>query len=93
MSAASTTWWATSGSGTTRTQRPTSSDRSQSGQPPCHGLAALGVDRNARITMQGGCFLARVTHTTLWSKMSHPALDGAVDIGFRLVAVPEAAEW
>ena len=54
-------------------------------------LAALGVDRNARIGMQGGCFLARVTHTTLWSKMSHPALDGAVDIGFRLVAVPEAS--
>ncbi|MDE2992570.1 MAG: SUMF1/EgtB/PvdO family nonheme iron enzyme [Chloroflexota bacterium] len=53
----------------------------------------LGVDRNARMTMQGGCFLARVTHTTLWSKMSHPALDGAVDIGFRLVAVPGAAEW
>ena len=56
-------------------------------------LAALGVDRNARITMQGGCFLARVTHTTLWSKMSHPALDGAVDIGFRLVAVPGTADW
>ena len=56
-------------------------------------LATLGVDRNARITMQGGCFLARVTHTTLWSKMSHPALDGAVDIGFRLVAVPEASGW
>ena len=54
-------------------------------------LAALGVDRNARIGMQGGCFLARVTHTTLWSKMSHPALDGAVDIGFRLVTVPEAS--
>ena len=45
-------------------------------------LAVLGVERNARISMQGGCFLARVTHTTLWSKMSHPALDGAVDIGF-----------
>ena len=56
-------------------------------------LGELGVDHNTRITMQGGCFLARVTHTTLWSKMSHPALDGAVDIGFRLVAVPEAAGW
>ena len=55
-------------------------------------LDALGVDHNARISMQGGCFLARVTHTTLWSEMSHPALDGAVDIGFRLVAVPGAAE-
>ena len=31
-------------------------------------LDALGVDCNARMTMQGGCFLARVTHTTLWSK-------------------------
>lgn len=56
---------------------------------PAH-LADLGAGRNERLTMQGGCYLARVTHTTLFSKMSHPALDGAVDIGFRLVAVRRA---
>jgi len=53
-------------------------------------LSDLGAGRNERLTMQGGCYLARVTHTTLFSKMSHPALDGAVDIGFRLVAVRRA---
>ncbi|MAG36757.1 MAG: hypothetical protein CL878_11030 [Dehalococcoidia bacterium] len=53
-------------------------------------LDELGVDRNAHISLLGGCFLARVTHTTLFSKMSHPALDGAGDIGFRLVAVQPA---
>jgi formylglycine-generating enzyme required for sulfatase activity len=53
-------------------------------------LADLGAGRNGRLTMQGGCYLARVTHTTLFSRMSHPALDGAVDIGFRLVAVRRA---
>lgn len=53
-------------------------------------LEELGAGRNERMTMQGGCYLARVTHTTLFSKMAHPALDGAVDIGFRLVAVRRA---
>jgi hypothetical protein len=53
-------------------------------------LEELGIERNARLTMQGGCYLPRVTHTTLYSKLAHPALDGAVDSGFRLVAVRRA---
>lgn len=53
-------------------------------------LDALGVDRNEPIAMQGGCYLARLSHANLLSKMSHPALDGAEDIGFRLVAVRAA---
>jgi formylglycine-generating enzyme len=47
----------------------------------------LGVARNEPIAMQGGCYLARLSHANVLSKMSHPALDGAEDIGFRLVAV------
>jgi formylglycine-generating enzyme len=47
----------------------------------------LGADRNEHIAMQGGCYLARLTHANLVSRMSHPATDGACDIGFRLVAV------
>jgi hypothetical protein len=50
-------------------------------------LDELGVARNEPIAMQGGCYLARLSHANLLSKMSHPALDGAEDIGFRLVAV------
>ncbi|MCB1120982.1 MAG: formylglycine-generating enzyme family protein [Verrucomicrobiae bacterium] len=50
-------------------------------------LAQLGLNSNARMTMTGGCYLARVSHANLLSKMAHPALDGAEDIGFRLVAV------
>jgi hypothetical protein len=42
------------------------------------------------MSMQGGCYLARLSHANLLSKMSHPALDGAEDIGFRLVAVRRA---
>jgi formylglycine-generating enzyme len=53
-------------------------------------LDALGVAANASIAMQGGCYLARVSHANLVAKMSHPALDGAEDIGFRLVAVRSA---
>jgi formylglycine-generating enzyme len=50
-------------------------------------LGELGVSHNEPIAMQGGCYLARLSHANLLSKMSHPALDGAEDIGFRLVAV------
>lgn len=50
-------------------------------------LLALGVARNGPMAMHGGCYLARITHVTLFAKMGHPALDGAEDIGFRLVAV------
>lgn len=50
-------------------------------------LGELGVSANQAMAMQGGCYLARVSHANLLSKMSHPALDGAEDIGFRLVAV------
>lgn len=50
-------------------------------------LNHLGTDTNAHMTMTGGCYLARMSHANLLSKMSHPALDGAEDIGFRLVAV------
>lgn len=53
-------------------------------------LAALGVRANGPATMQGGCYLARISHANLLAKMSHPALDGAEDIGFRLVAVRRA---
>ena len=48
----------------------------------------LGAECNARLSMQGGCYLARLTHANLFSKMAHPATDGACDIGFRLAAVP-----
>ena len=50
----------------------------------------LGAERNARLSMHGGCYLARLTHANLFSKMAHPATDGACDIGFRLAAVPAA---
>ena len=50
-------------------------------------IASLGAHENANITMQGGCYLARIAHTSMFAKMSHPALDGAEDIGIRLVAV------
>lgn len=50
----------------------------------------LGVERNLPMAMHGGCYLARLTHVTLFAAMSHPALDGAEDIGFRLVIVPAA---
>jgi formylglycine-generating enzyme required for sulfatase activity/S-formylglutathione hydrolase FrmB len=50
-------------------------------------LADLGVGGNAPMTMTGGCYLARLSHANLLAQMSHPALDGAEDIGFRLVAV------
>ena len=50
-------------------------------------LEKLGVNRNVSMAMHGGCYLARLTHVTLFAKMGHPALDGAEDIGFRLVAV------
>lgn len=50
-------------------------------------LESLGAQENASITMQGGCYLARIAHTAMFAKMSHPALDGAEDIGIRLVAV------
>ncbi|MBL9214481.1 MAG: SUMF1/EgtB/PvdO family nonheme iron enzyme [Opitutaceae bacterium] len=53
-------------------------------------LDGLGVATNRAIAMQGGCYLARLSHANLLSKMSHPALDGAEDIGFRLVAVRRA---
>lgn len=53
-------------------------------------LAALGTALNEKISMQGGCYLARLSHANLLAKMSHPALDGAEDIGFRLVAVRRA---
>lgn len=50
-------------------------------------IASLGAQENAPLTMQGGCYLARIVHTSLFAKMSHPALDGAEDIGIRLVVV------
>jgi formylglycine-generating enzyme required for sulfatase activity len=53
-------------------------------------LADLATQRNEPMAMQGGCYLARLTHAQLLSKMAHPALDGAEDIGFRLVAVRHA---
>jgi len=53
-------------------------------------LEDLDVAANGSIAMQGGCYLARLTHSNLLAKMSHPALDGAEDIGFRLVAVRKA---
>ena len=53
-------------------------------------LASLGADENGHMTMQGGCYLARIAHLSIFSKMSHPALDGAEDIGIRLVAVRAA---
>jgi formylglycine-generating enzyme required for sulfatase activity len=53
-------------------------------------LDDLKVADNAAMAMQGGCYLARLSHANLLSKMSHPALDGAEDIGFRLVAVRAA---
>ncbi len=53
-------------------------------------LAELRVAHNGSLAMAGGCYLARITHTNLHAKMSHPALDGAEDIGFRVVAVRTA---
>lgn len=53
-------------------------------------LHDLGAGANEVLTMQGGCYLARLTHANLFSKMGHPALDGACDIGFRLVVVDRA---
>jgi formylglycine-generating enzyme required for sulfatase activity len=53
-------------------------------------LGELGLEANGSMAMQGGCYLARLSHANLLSKMSHPALDGAEDIGFRLVAVRRA---
>ena len=53
-------------------------------------LGQLKVDGNARMTMTGGCYLARMSHANLLSNMGHPALDGAEDIGFRLVAVRQS---
>jgi formylglycine-generating enzyme required for sulfatase activity len=50
----------------------------------------LEVARNGAMAMHGGCYLARLTHVTLFAPMSHPALDGAEDIGFRLVVVRAA---
>jgi sulfatase modifying factor 1 len=50
-------------------------------------LEQLGTESNQAMTMTGGCYLARLSHANLLSRMSHPALDGAEDIGFRLVAV------
>lgn len=58
---------------------------SRSARP--ESLTELGVEGNEHITMTGGCYLARTSHANLLSRMSHPALDGAEDIGFRLVAV------
>ncbi|MGH8021109.1 MAG: formylglycine-generating enzyme family protein [Opitutaceae bacterium] len=53
-------------------------------------LDTLGAGANEALSMSGGCYLARLTHANLHAKMSHPALDGAEDIGFRLVAVRAA---
>lgn len=50
-------------------------------------LKDLGVNRNVGMSMTGGCYLARLSHANLLANMNHPALDGAEDIGFRLVAV------
>lgn len=50
-------------------------------------LSELGAGQNEALSMSGGCYLARLSHANLIAKMSHPALDGAEDIGFRLVAV------
>ena len=50
-------------------------------------LEELDAESNQAMTMTGGCYLARLSHANLHSRMSHPALDGAEDIGFRLVAV------
>lgn len=58
---------------------------SRSARP--NSLEQLAVEGNRAMTMTGGCYLARVSHANLLSSMSHPALDGAEDIGFRLVAV------
>ena len=55
-------------------------------QPP--KFQELGVVQNRPMAMHGGCYLARLTHVNLFAAMSHPALDGAEDIGFRLVIVP-----
>lgn len=60
-------------------------DQDRQALPP--KLARTGVDRNGSMAMHGGCYLARLTHVTLFAPMSHPALDGAEDIGFRLVVV------
>lgn len=67
-------------------------DKRPSGARTAHPepLSALGTALNEHISMQGGCYLARLSHANLLSKMSHPALDGAEDIGFRLVAVHRA---
>lgn len=53
---------------------------------------ALGSDdpwsaaaTNDAMALHGGCYLARLTHMTIPSRMSHPSLDGASDIGFRVV--------
>jgi len=53
-------------------------------------LTELGVDHNETVAMQGGCYLERLSHANLLAKIGHPALDGAEDIGFRLVAVHKA---
>ena len=50
-------------------------------------IEQLSVEGNYAMTMTGGCYLARLSHANLLASMSHPALDGAEDIGFRLVAV------
>lgn len=53
-------------------------------------LEQMNVKGNAAMTMTGGCYLARMSHANLLADMSHPALDGAEDIGFRLVAVQQS---
>lgn len=45
-------------------------------------LAELSVKGNEHMTMTGGCYLARMSHANLISRMCHSALDGAEDIGF-----------
>lgn len=44
---------------------------------------------NPPIEMKGGCFYSRISHCNLLSRMCHPATDGSIDVGFRVVIVPE----
>lgn len=49
----------------------------------------ISVYHNEQIEMKGGCFYSRIAHCNLLSRMSHPATDGSIDVGFRVVIVPE----
>ena len=70
------------------TNRAAYDDRGYSDRTAQPGsLSELGAGQNEALSMSGGCYLARLSHANLIDKMSHPALDGAEDIRFRVVAV------